>query len=204
MRRARHNGTRRGGRSGRAQAARPAWWLAVAVAVTFALLPTVAAASGEAAEAAEAPAGSVVASVAVPASVAAAGPNIRKGVPPAVAQKLQQAFALAAKRVQERPACRALFEKFGKDGGRLISATLFFPAKGPQAKRRFCVASDALTQVGASVTWLCPSFGSLANDRAAMVLIHEALHFAGLTESPAEAGAMTSTQINDLVKESCD
>jgi hypothetical protein len=43
----------------------------------------------------------------------------------------------------------------------------------------------------------------LDTDKAALVLLHEALHFAGLTEQPHDPRAMTSSEINDMVKDRC-
>ena len=50
---------------------------------------------------------------------------------------------------------------------------------------------------------LCPSFGDLSSKQAAVVLIHEALHHAGLTEQPADPLGMTPDQRNQLVEASC-
>jgi len=36
-----------------------------------------------------------------------------------------------------------------------------------------------------------------------MVIIHEALHHAGLTEYPQDPNGMTSNQINGMVAEQC-
>jgi len=43
----------------------------------------------------------------------------------------------------------------------------------------------------------------LLTEQAAMVVIHEALHHAGLPERPHDKKAMTSGQINDMVREAC-
>lgn len=130
-------------------------------------------------------------------------PNLRRGLPPSVAQRLQRAFAIAARRVSERAACSALFAASGADGVEKLRMSLYYLAAGSHAREVCGLGADALTSVGSAITWLCPSFSALSNDRAALVLIHEALHAAGLPEWPRDPGAMTSSQINTLVKESC-
>ena len=61
----------------------------------------------------------------------------------------------------------------------------------------------AFTHVGSSITHLCTGFGGLSLDQATIVLIHEALHYAGMEEGPSYKGALTSGAINELVYESC-
>jgi hypothetical protein len=46
--------------------------------------------------------------------------------------------------------------------------------------------------VGSPSTFVCRLFQRLGDERAAVVLIHEALHHAGLTEYPQDPEAMTS------------
>ncbi|MCG6947754.1 MAG: hypothetical protein LJE93_02410 [Acidobacteria bacterium] len=43
----------------------------------------------------------------------------------------------------------------------------------------------------------------LSDEQAAMVIIHEALHHAGLSEYPKDPDAMTSRAINGMVSEKC-
>ena len=63
--------------------------------------------------------------------------------------------------------------------------------------------SSAFTEVGSSVTYLCRDFGRLAPEQAAIRLVHEALHHAGLPEAPADPTALASAEINELVARDC-
>ena len=53
------------------------------------------------------------------------------------------------------------------------------------------------------MTYLCRSFGRLAPRQAALRLVHEALHQAGLPEAPASPDALASAEINELVARDC-
>jgi hypothetical protein len=57
--------------------------------------------------------------------------------------------------------------------------------------------------VGAAPTFLCTGFSSLTDEHAALVLVHEALHHAGLTESPSDPSGMSSAAINEMVRTAC-
>ena len=85
----------------------------------------------------------------------------------------------------------------------MLEATLNFPIKNPKRRLDMCPRITAYTFVGASTTWLCPDFKRLPIEHAALVLIHEALHHAGLTEKPHDQGAMTSREINTMVTTAC-
>ena len=52
-----------------------------------------------------------------------------------------------------------------------------------------------------SVTASHPS--RLSDERAAMLVVHEALHHAGLSEKPLNRRCMTSLEINTLVGKKC-
>ena len=61
----------------------------------------------------------------------------------------------------------------------------------------------AFTTVAGRKVWLCPHFGDLNVPAAAMILIHEALHAAGLTERPRDPSGLLPPEINRLVAASC-
>lgn len=134
---------------------------------------------------------------------AAAMMRLSSAVPVPVVQKMRLAFPHAVLRVQRHTACRALFESLGADGVELLTTTTYLAAQGPLASGGCAHGADALTTVGGRVTWLCPSFGRLSTTRAMVVLLHEALHAAGLTERPQDPAGLSSTEINLLVKERC-
>jgi hypothetical protein len=117
--------------------------------------------------------------------------------------KLTTAFDLAVGLVEESPQCAGLFAELGADGAETLATSLYFPA--PIAKKTsVCRRSEAYTYVGEAPTFLCDRFGRLSDEKAALVLIHEALHHAGLEESPKVPGAMSSAAINDMVQKACD
>jgi hypothetical protein len=116
--------------------------------------------------------------------------------------RLASAFSLAVSRVAGRPECAGLFSDLGADGAEMLTSSLYFPA--PAAKRAStCRRAVAFTRVGAAPTFLCDQFHSLTDDHAALVLVHEALHHAGLTESPADPSGKSSSAINEMVRKAC-
>ncbi len=119
-----------------------------------------------------------------------------------VESRLKEAFPIARQRLREHPTCGQLFEPFGKDGTAALAVTRYLPATLVQ-ENRHCRRASALTGVRSPVTRLCRSFARLPNEIAAQVLIHEALHYAGMTESPSDPTALDSASINQLVAKSC-
>jgi hypothetical protein len=119
------------------------------------------------------------------------------------ARNLFTGFAVALERVREIPSCSDLFETFTTSGVEKMTHT-FYVAPNAIENREFCVGGvTAFTQVGSRVTRLCPAFGDVDRQTAALLLIHEALHSAGMPESPSTAGARTPSEINRLVKRAC-
>jgi len=130
-------------------------------------------------------------------------PNLRGGLPTAVEDTLREAFNLALERVRRVPTCRSLFEEFITSGNQRLTATLYSPPAGARTSDSCKKGALAYTHVGSSITHLCTGFGGLSLEQAAIVLIHEALHFAGMEEAPFYEGALTSKEINELVRDNC-
>jgi len=130
-------------------------------------------------------------------------PNERTGLSFAVGLNLRRAFPVAIRRLLELPECRALFDGLALDGDAALRRTLYYPPDALGFEEPCRLGGNAFTAVGRVQTGLCPRFAGLPVERAALVLIHEALHFAGLPERPATPGAMTSTEINDRIAERC-
>ena len=107
------------------------------------------------------------------------------------------------KKVAEVPECRGLFEALGADAIETLRTGLYFPIASHRKEKAVCSRAVAYTNVGAAPTFLCRDFSRLSDDRAAMYVIHEALHHAGLTEKPHDQGAMTSRAINTMVTNAC-
>jgi hypothetical protein len=119
--------------------------------------------------------------------------------------KLDLAFRIAAQRLHDRRSCRALFSELGTDGlGRLRNTR--YQSAEEVGGERVChrgAGVAAYTAVGNSRTVVCPGFGSLNPKQAAVIVLHEALHFAGLPESPSTPGAMNPAEINEMVADRC-
>jgi hypothetical protein len=130
-------------------------------------------------------------------------PNVRSGLLPDVRAKLYESFGLASEKVAQLEPCRALFVRLGSEGADRLRQTLYYPPTPEVLSGRCDKGALAATMRGSSATLLCPAFGMLATRQAAAVLIHEALHFAGLPERPHDRAAMSSTEITNLVKSAC-
>lgn len=117
--------------------------------------------------------------------------------------KLQSAVRIAAERIEEVEACGDLFADLGADGEETLNKTLYFPVSAPNRKDGICRQAAAYTKVGAKSTFVCPEFSRLSDERAAMFVVHEALHHAGLSEKPLDRRGMTSLEINTMVGKKC-
>jgi len=136
-------------------------------------------------------------------SVAEVEPWINSRMPRKARAKLEAAFDLALQRVREVPECGDLFRELGADGVEMLETALYFPIGSPTKEVEMCGTADAFTYVGDAPTFLCRKFYRLSDERAAMVVVHEALHHAGLTEWPSDPDGMKSIAINRMVSESC-
>jgi len=118
-------------------------------------------------------------------------------------QRISDAFELALERVHEVPECRGLFAKLDAEGAATLGKVIFLPIGRAQARGDVCRGVSAYTMVGGGPVRVCRDFSRLSDSQAAMVIIHEALHHAGLTEYPQDPNGMTSNQINGMVAEQC-
>ncbi len=112
-------------------------------------------------------------------------------------------FQVAVEKVREVQGCSELFTGLGADGIDTLGKVYFFPIGYHEAKANVCHGSIAYTLVGGGPTWVCRDFWRLTDREAAMIIIHEALHHAGLPERPRDPDAMTSTAINKMVAKNC-
>jgi hypothetical protein len=121
-----------------------------------------------------------------------------------IEKKLGRAHRLAVTRVASQPSCRSIFANLGADGVELLADTLYLPASKKSESIICGRATVAFTDVGQPVTRLCRRFGDVTDEQAAVILLHEALHSAGLDERPHDPDAeMTPKQINAMVERSC-
>jgi hypothetical protein len=142
--------------------------------------------------------------------VAGSAESGAKGIPwihskmrPKVEKKIRSGFLLAEQRIREIPECRELFDDLGADGIEALRETLYFPASAYR-ETTLCKRAVAVTHVGAAPTVVCSHIARYKDEEAAKVLIHEALHHAGLTEAPQDPDAMSSRVINQMVKKKCE
>lgn len=129
-------------------------------------------------------------------------PWIHPLMPREIREKLGVAFEIAIQRINDVPECAGLFSRLHADALETLKTGLYFPANVAR-ETSVCSRSFAQTYVGEPPTWICRRITSYSDEQAAMVVIHEALHHAGLPERPQDKKAMTSGQINDLVSGAC-
>lgn len=129
-------------------------------------------------------------------------PWVHPSMPAAVKDKIETGFAIAMQRVTDVPQCAELFQRLGADPLEILSTGLYFPAT-PAREVNGCRRAMAQTYVGDAPTWICRRVTSHSDERVALVLIHEALHHAGLTEKPHDPKAMSSGAINSMVAKHC-
>lgn len=137
-----------------------------------------------------------------PARVMRTRPWIHGTMPAEVIDKLEAAIDIANDRVARLRSCAALFSDLGADARETLESVLYLPAP-PESEASACRHALAHTFVGDSRTWVCRSITEISDSQAAMVIIHEALHHAGLSERGRDRRARTSTDINELVSVRC-
>jgi hypothetical protein len=152
-------------------------------------------------------AGEIEGGTVVPAVKAATGSDLQPWIHPTmrpnVDAKIDAAFAIAVARVRDNAFCQALFARLESNGVDVLRTSLYYPMPVSFDGISICERGYAATLVGAPTTFICRNFQRLSDERAALVLIHEALHHAGLTEYPLDPDGMTSSRINRMVEKSC-
>jgi hypothetical protein len=114
------------------------------------------------------------------------------------------AFRSAQDSIRAHPTCSALFDRFGMDGLELLAMVEFESATmemvGDTCSRG---GVAAFTKVSGRTIRLCPGFGVLPVPEATVILIHELLHTAGMSEKPLDPDGLLPQEINQLVAVSC-
>jgi hypothetical protein len=141
-------------------------------------------------------------------------PWIHPTMPADIRAKLDAGLELAAERLREVEACYELFTRLGVDGFEMLSSTRYLQVgshlREVQVCKRNVAASSwgtkniAFTKVRSQWTWICRDFARVPDEAAAVAVIHEALHRAGLSEWPSDRLAMTSEEITRMVKKKCE
>ncbi len=141
-------------------------------------------------------------STAATADQVATSPWISSSVPVPVRSRLEASHQVATQRLTTKAQCRALFADLNADGFEALASTMYYPAS-TASEKQVCRGAFGYTTVGSAPTFLCRRFSRLSERRAALVLIHEALHRAGMGEWPLDSDGLASGAINDLVAEAC-
>ncbi len=128
------------------------------------------------------------------------GPAVAKSRP--VKEKLTTAYHLAVDRLREVSECRALFASLEADGVEALTRSVYARANAGM-EATWCRHAVAGTTVGKKMVFLCRRFSGLPVEEAATILIHEAMHRAGMSEAPLDANALTGDEISSIVRRSC-
>jgi hypothetical protein len=133
-----------------------------------------------------------------------AHPTVKGNLPASVRRQLTLAFRSAQDSIRARPTCSALFDRFGMNGLELLTVVEFESATmemvGDTCSRG---GVAAFTKVKGRTIKLCPGFGVLPVPKATVILIHELLHTAGMSERPLDPNGLLPQEINRLVAVSC-
>jgi len=130
-------------------------------------------------------------------------PRISGALYPRIHNKLQQAYPVAVEHLRNHPECRDLFAELGADGLEKLSITSYRQSTMTMERSLCRGGVSAVTVVECPQVRLCKRFASLGTLPAAATLIHEALHFAGMSEKPLDPQGLEPRQIDRMVKESC-
>lgn len=116
---------------------------------------------------------------------------------------LNQGKSAADNRLNTVANCEKMFGDLGANGANVIAAVTYRDGTGS----RKCTdrpTAAAVTDVGGYTTLLCGLvFNRLSSTGAATIVIHEALHTAGMSENPPNPSAKTTQEINDMVQANC-
>ena len=117
---------------------------------------------------------------------------------------LRLGYAQARDWLEGSQACRGLFAALGADGPTVLSRAIY-SAPAFRVEEKICGRQRiaAFTSVGPGRTVLCPAFGTLRPNEAAVTVLHEALHNAGRTEWPRDPQGPSAAELDRLVKQSC-
>ena len=141
------------------------------------------------------------------------GPWIHPKFSSEARRKLQIAVRIAADRIEEVDECGDLFTRLGADGIDMLKTGLYLPVHSYRHEIVVCGRNPATnswgaknlayTKVGGTPTWICRHFSRVSTETAAIAVIHEALHHAGLKERPHDRMAQSSIEITEMVTIAC-
>jgi hypothetical protein len=119
---------------------------------------------------------------------------------------VEVAYEIAAQRVQEVESCSRLFAELGADAVQILGGSYYWPVISYRDAKQLCDGRNAaFTLVGSPMVFVCDEFERLSYQDAATIIIHEALHTAGLKERPQYRGigVKTSREISSMVAKNC-
>lgn len=123
-------------------------------------------------------------------------------VPPPVGVQLESAFVDAVDRLRTSEACRQLFSDLELEAERALDFAIFYAAS-PLEEATICRFSVAFARHGRGPIRLCRRFAALSSEQAAEVVLHEALHRAGLPECHTDPDAEDPVEIHLRVVHAC-
>lgn len=132
-------------------------------------------------------------------------------LPPGLRFKLNQGRQLATQKLTNQQTCRDLFSSFQgnfRDGLWILNHHVQFSNGDGKRDHTGRVPCDeprvpAWTVTNSRHVYICDSFRNLGPNQAAVTVLHELLHVAGLRENPPDPGARTPTEINVMVQRNC-
>jgi len=130
-------------------------------------------------------------------------PRIYGNLPEASVRNLRVGYSLALRMLQPAGTCASLFEPLSASGLESLTSTFYAVPAGSERTSTCRRGAVAFTVPGSRVTKLCPRYGALHPRDAALVLVHEALHAAGLPERPPTPEAASSEEIDLMVERVC-
>jgi len=137
------------------------------------------------------------------AKVAVTKARFGRGMGPDDSFRVNMAFRGAVKGIRKEESCSALFDDLMVDGLRALSRSRYNPPQSQWERRQCSAGIAAYTVVGSNRVVVCRHFRRLDRRVQSAVLIHEALHTAGLSEGPLDPEAMTAVEIQSMVEEAC-
>lgn len=123
-------------------------------------------------------------------------------VPPSVGLQLESAFVGAVDRLRTSEACRQLFSDLELEAERALDFAIFYAAS-PLEEATICRHNVAFARHGRGPIRLCRRFAALSSEQAAEVVLHEALHRAGLPECHTDPEAEDPAEIHLRVVQAC-
>ncbi len=131
-------------------------------------------------------------------------PRISGDLPEGTDSALREAFPVALQRIRDIAECRELFAALGADALEKMTTSMY-RATTPRMEIQVCQrGASAFTYVSTPQVRLCRRFAKLGTEQAATTLLHEALHWAGLSEQPLDKDGPHPHDIDRMVKKACD